>query len=187
MPAATAADRLSSVLVPNGLDQLADEAYQAGAQTLTRVGPLGDAAGVSKAVRVETLEARSIVDGVRIPFRWVATGRSGRLFPTLDANLDITVLDEQRSTLSINASYTPPFGAAGAGLDRLVLHRAARATMRALLRGLAEAAIPHGKPGEIRFLPDEPGSESDAPQRDLARPGRSCTSPSRPQRPIRPS
>jgi hypothetical protein len=161
--AATAADRLSAVLARNGPAELADEAYQAGAQTLIRVGPLGDTPGFAKTVRVETLAARSIVGGVRIPFRWVATGPGGRLFPTLDANLDVTALDEQRSTLSINASYTPPFGATGAGLDRLVLHRAARATMYALLHGLAEAAIPSGKPGEISFLPDEPAGDNDEP------------------------
>ncbi len=154
IPAATAAERLYPLLLPRALDKLSGDAYEAGMLTLARVGPFGEARGLSKAVRVETLEPRTTAGGVRIPFRWVATGRTGHLFPALDADLDVTEVGEQRCAVSINASYTPPLGAAGAGLDRMILHRAARATMRSLLRGLADAVL--DKPGD----PPDKGSAS---------------------------
>lgn len=154
VPAATVAHRLSPL---PGMDALSDDAYSAGLQTLTRVGPFGDTPGLSKKVLVETLEPREIGSGVRIPFRWVATGRSGAWFPALDADLEVTAADAQNCTLSINAAYTPPLGAAGAGLDRIVLHRAARATMRSLLRGLARAVLDGDQLialPEVCFYPD---------------------------------
>jgi hypothetical protein len=88
-----------------------------------------------------------------------ATGMAGQLFPALDADLDIIAIDEQRCALSIKARYTPPLGAAGVSIDRLLLHRAARATMRSLLRGLgralvAPAAVPSAdrpRLGPVRF------------------------------------
>lgn len=165
IPAAIAVERLYPMMQPYGLEKLSDDAYQAGLLMLTRVGPFGETRGLSKTVRVDTLEPRTTADGVRIPFRWVATGRTGALFPTLDADLDVSAVDEQHCRVSVNAVYTPPLGAAGATLDRLILHRAARATMRELLRGLAREALDlsvdaptngAGHTGEIRFYPDEP-------------------------------
>ncbi len=108
------------------------------------------------------LDPRPVDDGVRLQLRWVATGVTGQLFPALDADLDIIAVDEQHCALSINAVYAPPLGAAGAGIDRLVLHRAARATMRSLLRGLGRsladpspAAARASQPplGPVRFFP----------------------------------
>jgi hypothetical protein len=160
IPATTAAERLHPLL-----DKLSDDAYQEGMATLARVGPFGDASVLSKTVRVETLDPRTIAGGVRIPFRWVATGRTGNLFPALDADLDVRSIDEQRCTLSINAAYTPPLGTAGAGLDRLVMRRTAQATMRALLRGLGRAVLDGAAEpghergtvlGEVVFYPDTP-------------------------------
>jgi hypothetical protein len=177
IPAATAAERLSPLLRPSGLDKLSDDAYQEGMATLARVGPFGDSRGLSKTVRVVTLDPRSVGGGIRIPFRWVATGRTGNWFPALDADLDVIPVDDERCNLSINAAYTPPLGPTGAGLDRLLLHRAARATMRSLLRGLARTVLDgdavagalreqadgadgprslSARLGEVTFFPDAP-------------------------------
>jgi len=95
IPAATAAQRLYATL-PRGLSELSDEAYAAGLQMQTRVGPLGDTPVLSKKVRLDLLEPIPVTDGLRVPLRWVATGVTGRLFPALDADLDITAIDEQR-------------------------------------------------------------------------------------------
>lgn len=141
LPVATAAERLSALLLGSKLDQLSDDAYYEGMLALARVGPFGDVPGLSKTVQVETLDQRTTAEGIRIPFRWVATGRSGHLFPTLDADLDVSARDDRSCMLTVNAAYTPPMGAAGATLDRMVMHRAARATMRSLLRGLGRAIL----------------------------------------------
>jgi len=162
IPAATASQRLYSTL-PRGLSEISDEAYAAGLQMQTRVGPLGDTPVLSKKVQLELLEPIPVNDGLRVPLRWVATGVTGRLFPALDADLDITAIDEQRCELSINAVYTPPWGDVGARLDQLLLGRAARATMRSLLRGMGSSLMnsspatptpaPHGDLGQITILP----------------------------------
>lgn len=139
--AATASDRLYPALRRDRLNVLSDEAYQEGLVMLARVGPFGDLPGLSKKVRLEMLDPHRDRDVLRVPLRWVATGRAGQLFPALDADLDISPIDDQRCMLSINAVYTPPLGGVGAGIDELLLHRAARATIRSLLRGLGRALL----------------------------------------------
>ncbi len=163
---ASAIDRLDRVMASQRLDDLSDQAYEKGLVTLARVGPFGAVRGLSKAVRLQMLQPRPIDNGVRVQLRWVATGATGQLYPTLDADLDITGLDERRCALSVNAVYTPPLGAAGASIDRLLLHLAARATIRSLLRGLGHslsypspAAAHASRPqlGRIRFSPPTTG------------------------------
>ena len=134
VPVGSAVERLYAALVRHRLDEAADDAYAAGLVVLTRVGPFGEIAGLSKTVRLELLAPRQVGDGMRLQLRWVATGTTGQLFPALDADLDLLAVDEQHCALLINAVYDPPLGAFGAGIDRILLHRAARATMRALLR-----------------------------------------------------
>jgi hypothetical protein len=46
--------------------------------------------------------------------------------------------------LPLTGAYRPPFAAAGQGLDRVLLHRAASATVRSLLRRMAETIAPDG-------------------------------------------
>jgi len=160
--AATAAQRLYATL-PWDLSEISDEAYAAGLQMQTRVGPLGDTPVLSKKVRLELLEPIPVTDGLRVPMRWVATGVTGRLFPALDADLDITAIDEQRCELSINAVYTPPWGELGTRIDQLLLGGAARATMRSLLHGMGSSLTnlspatpthaPHDHLGQITILP----------------------------------
>jgi hypothetical protein len=83
----------------------------------------------------------NVRDGVTvIPLRWSATGPVGDLFPTLDANLEITACGAGRSRVTLVGSYRPPLGRVGVVLDRTVLHRAGRVTIRRWLRG-ARAAV----------------------------------------------
>jgi hypothetical protein len=166
VPVATAVERLYPALWQHRLDEFSDDAYAAGLTALTKVGPFGEVAGLSKTVRLQLLAPRPLEDGVRLQLRWVATGATGQLFPALDADLDLLALDEQNCALSINAVYDAPLGALGARVDRLVLHRAARATMVALLRDLGRtltktaqatqpAATDHTRLGPVRFTPAE--------------------------------
>ena len=146
VPVATAIERFDAALARHRLDEMSDDAYAAGLVTLARVGPFGEVAGLSKKVRLELLTPRPVDHGVRLQLRWVATGVSGQLFPTLDADLDLLAVDELHCALSINAVYDPPLGVLGAGVDRVVLHRAARATMRALLRELGHTLTHMSQP-----------------------------------------
>jgi hypothetical protein len=71
--------------------------------------------------------------------RWEATGPAGGLFPVLDADLLLRPVGLEKTCMTLNGCYRPPLGRLGAGLDRAVLHRVATATVRALLRGIADA------------------------------------------------
>ena len=50
--------------------------------------------------------------------------------------------------LALAGAYRPPLGRLGAGLDQMVLHRVATATMRALLRSVAEAVTSPATAGQ---------------------------------------
>jgi hypothetical protein len=94
---------------------------------------------------------------------------TGQLFPALDADRDLIAIDEQRCLLLIKAVYDPPLGATGAGIDRLLLRHAARATMRSLLRGVGRSLTAASPPpsgayrpqlGSVRFGPVAPVADT---------------------------
>jgi hypothetical protein len=166
VPRANALERLYAALARHRLEDVSDDAYAAGLVALTRVGPFGELAGLSKTVRLQLFDPLPVEDGVRLQRRWVATGATGQLFPALDADLDLLADDEQNCELSINAMYDAPLGALGARADRTVLHHAARAAMRALLRDLGRTlaetpqetqppATDQLRLGPVRFTPAE--------------------------------
>jgi hypothetical protein len=86
--------------------------------------------------------------------RWEATGVTGGLFPVLDANIRLSGESSQSSRVVLTASYQPPLGLAGAGLDRLVLHKVATATIGTFLARAASAleGTPRGGRGDRRFV-----------------------------------
>lgn len=86
---------------------------------------------ISRQVSIEVgdFEPREVTRSV-VPLRWTAE-RSGLLFPTLAAQLEVSAvtLDPPLTQITVDGSYEPPLGVVGAGVDRLVLHRLAEATM----------------------------------------------------------
>jgi hypothetical protein len=83
--------------------------------------------------------------------RGEATGPAGGLFPVLDADLQLRPEGLEKARLTLNGCYRPPLGRVGSGLDRAVLHRVAAATIRALLRGIADIlAEPGHMPGHYQ-------------------------------------
>ena len=115
------------------LDSLSQDAYAEGTSGQLRVGPFGGVPGMSKLVEVRLLEPVPHDDIVVVPLRWEATGRLGRLFPVLDANLTLTEAEAGRAVLGLAGVYRPPLDGVGEELDQLVLHRVATATVRSLL------------------------------------------------------
>jgi len=119
------------------LDGLSRDAYADGLAGEIRVGPFGSVPGMSKLVRVSLLEPVAGDDKVLVPVRWEATGRMGRLFPVLDANLILGPDDRGQAVLRITGVYRPPLAGLGEALDQAVLHRVVAATMKSLLRRIA--------------------------------------------------
>src|SRR5262245_828189 len=138
------------------LSDASGDAYAEGLAGLVRVGPFGDVLGASKLVRVLLLEPVERAGSMTLSLRWEATGVMGRLFPVLDANIILIPAGENASQLALAGAYRPPFAAVGQGLDRVLLHRAASATVRSLLRRMAET-ITAATPAATRPTPPATG------------------------------
>lgn len=137
--------RLVNLTHGGWLAAASSDAYADGLGGLIRVGPFGDVLGASKLVRVELLEPVPRQNVVVLPLRWQAAGAMGRLFPVLDADLTLRPAGARQTLMRLDGAYRPPLGGVGDGLDRVLLHRAATATIRALLTRIADA-IAHPGP-----------------------------------------
>ena len=124
------------------LRRACDDAYHDLGAGLARVGPLGAAPGLSRLVTVRFTDMAVHEDFAIVAIRWEATGPGGALFPALDADLRLTPAGDRATVLAVWGVYRPPLGGLGAGLDRVLLHRVAQATIRAFTHQIG-AAIAH--------------------------------------------
>jgi hypothetical protein len=131
--------RLADLAQDGWLDAASQVAYQGGIDHLVRAGPFGDVPGASRLVRVQFVDPVYRDGAMTLGLRWEAIGVTGGLFPVLDASIRLSGTSDQSSQMVLTASYRPPLGAAGAGLDRLLLHRVATATIKTFLSGVANA------------------------------------------------
>lgn len=136
---AIAQARLASLAERGGLRGASLQSYDGGVEHLVRAGPL------PKLVRIRFLDPVYRDDGMSLGLRWEATGVAGGLFPVLDADITVTRSGEQTSTLALVGSYRPPLGAIGATLDKAILNQVAAATIRALLRDVADTITRTGE------------------------------------------
>ena len=129
--------RLLNLLRDEALAGASHAAYEAGIAVI-RVGPLGNAPGAGKLVRVSFLEPADRDGLLQVGLRWEATGIAGDLFPVLDGDFTLTPSGAGAARLTLAGVYRPPMGWLGARLDEAVLHRVADATFKALLRSVAD-------------------------------------------------
>ncbi|MGH8870498.1 MAG: hypothetical protein ACRDWS_00765 [Acidimicrobiia bacterium] len=129
--------------VEQGLDQLrthlgswADVAYRQGEELRARVGP--GAGGVAKEVRLEIGSPEIHRSGLIYPVRWSATG-AGLLFPRLTAELLLSHVGPDQTTITLDGTYEPPLGPLGKVVDRVLLSRVADSTVKAWIDRLAQA------------------------------------------------
>jgi hypothetical protein len=137
LPFPAAKARLAALMRGDWLDSVSQDAYAEGLSGQVRVGPFGPVPGMSKLVTVRLLDPVPHEDVVVVPVRWEATGRMGRLFPVLDANLALSEAGDGKAVLGLAGAYRPPLAGVGEDLDRIVLHRVADATVRSLLTRIA--------------------------------------------------
>jgi hypothetical protein len=138
---ADARARLADLARRGLLDGVSQQAYDAWTTGLARVGPLGATPGVSRLVRVRIRALDPHDDSAIWAMRWQATGATGVLFPALDADIKLTPAGDGVTMLSVSGVYRPPLGGLGAGLDRVVMNRIARASIRAFARQIAAALV----------------------------------------------
>jgi hypothetical protein len=140
LPYGWAAAQLDSAIESGCFDEVSDQAYAAGLAVLARAGPkepLSDVRGLAKTVQVRLSGPRERKTGATYALRWEATGPAGGLFPVLDADLSVTRVDAGRTRLAISACYRPSPRTLSVQLDRVLLSRIARTTLRSLLDSLA--------------------------------------------------
>lgn len=136
LPFGWAVARLSSTIESGWLGEVSDHAYAAGLAVLGCAGPPGDLRGLAHTVQVRLSGPCERKMGVAYALRWEAAGPAGGLFPVLDANLSLIRVDAGHARLAIIACYRPSPGTRGVQLDRLLLGRMARTTLRSLLDGV---------------------------------------------------
>ncbi len=129
--------RLLAYLSVDGLQEPADDASEVGRDLLLRAG----VGAFSKQMLVQLLRPYQHDGILVVPVRWVATGATGAMFPQLDGNLELAPADDGQSVLRLNGAYRPPLAAVGGGLDRLLLHRVADATIRRFLQDVAAGIL----------------------------------------------
>jgi hypothetical protein len=126
---------------PHWLTDGATAAYAEGERLFLTISATRREMNVGKRVQVELGAAYARGEGVVLPLSWWATGAQ-RLFPTLDADLELMPLGPDQVMLTLMGRYDPPLGALGRGVDRLVLHRIAEACVRSFLHRTA-ASLEH--------------------------------------------
>lgn len=136
---AVAASRLEVLARGRLLDAVSERVYHGGVEYLVRVGPAGAVPGASRLVRVRFADPVHRDGTMTVALRWEATGAAGGLFPALDADIGLSPDGPGRSRVTLTGSYRPPLGVLGEGLDRMILHTVAAATIRVLLARIAGA------------------------------------------------
>lgn len=161
-----AAARLTTLIGRGSFTGACDAAYEGALTAVLRIGPFGPRWGFSKLVRVCLLEPVQRGTTLTVPVRWEATGAAGELFPVLDADLVLARDGRDRTHLALTGSYRPPFGRAGAVIDRAIMHHLATATIGSLLDNLSAAltspAPQRGHAPQTALRP-QPTGEPDGP------------------------
>lgn len=136
LPFGWAAAQLGSTIESGWFDEVSDQAYAAGLAVLARAGPkgpLGDVRGLAKTMQVRLSGPRGRMTGVAYALRWEAGGPAGGISPVLDADLSLIRVDAGRTRLAIIGCYRSSPGTLSVQLDRMLLSRIARTTLRSLL------------------------------------------------------
>ena len=122
--------------VRSHLGEWAGVAYRDGEELRARVGPEPIRFAKKVDLVIGPPEVRNA--GVVFSVRWSATGAES-LFPTLDANLILTHLGPEMTSLSLEGTYQPPLGPLGRAVDRVALRKFAEATVKDWVDRVAEA------------------------------------------------
>jgi hypothetical protein len=128
--AATATDRLAGLAARGSLVRVSHAAWGEGTAGIVPAAGLGELVVVQSRGPVR----RGAVS--RLILRWEAAAASGQLFPVLDADITLVPDGEQATLVGLDGVYRIP---PEAGLDPVIVHQAAAATIRSLLGRIAGA------------------------------------------------
>lgn len=101
-----------------------------------KAAPQGWPALLARTIDIDLGSVRAYEDGLLVSFTWQAHSRTS-LFPTFDADLQLSPIGSTQTQLILRGRYRPPIGTLGRHADQLLLHRVADATIRAFLTDIA--------------------------------------------------
>jgi hypothetical protein len=123
---------------PQGwLPGLARDAEARGEHLLVSVGFGSSGHRVEKQVAVELGTPLRMPSKAVLPMTWTPVVAE-RLFPALEADVEVAFLGANRTQVAISARYRPPLGAMGRTIDKALLHRVAEATVKDFLDRVTE-------------------------------------------------
>lgn len=131
------------------LEPLAGAAEEEGATLLMRIGPAWAPECLQREVRAQLGACRPRGEGFVLWLRWEETEHPA-LFPVLDGDLEVAPVGDGQTRITLSASYVPPLGLVGRGLDRALLHRLAQSTVRSFLTRV-RAALEPTAPGQPAY------------------------------------
>jgi len=120
------------------MDVNAAAAYREGEQLCLRLQPLGQHQRLGKRVMVDIGESYARSNGLVLPVHWWTNGVTN-IFPRLDADLEVMPVGDDATQLDFSGRYDPPLGTVGRGLDRMLMHRLAEASVRSFLHRMGES------------------------------------------------
>jgi len=118
------------------LAPLASAAEEDGEALHLRVGPGWAPPRVAREVLVMLGSPHDRGAALVVPIAWEPSGLPA-LFPSLEGDIALAPRGPDRCRLTLSASYVPPLGELGRRLDRVLLHRVARSTVRSFLNRVA--------------------------------------------------
>jgi hypothetical protein len=122
--------------VRSNLSEWAGVAYRDGEALRATIGSAPSTFAKKVDLVIGPPEIRSA--GVVYQVGWSATGAEA-LFPKLAANLILTHLGPEMTSLSLEGTYQPPLGPLGRAVDRVALRKFAEATVKNWVDRVAEA------------------------------------------------
>lgn len=122
----------------DGLAGFARTAYEEALAHLTRDDAPGEAPVVPTLVDVRLMGPMKRDDTRAVWLRWEAAGEAGGLLPTLDADMVLAAEGQDKTRVTLNGYYESPLDDLPDS-ERSLLHHLASATIRSLLRGVADA------------------------------------------------
>ena len=119
------------------LPAIASDAEWKGNRLLTEVGFDAGKLRVESGVTVEFGVPQRLGGRTIVPMTWAPLD-ARRLFPRLEADIELSAFGSARSQLAISARYHPPLGVVGRVVDRTMLHLVAEATIKDFLDRVAQ-------------------------------------------------
>jgi hypothetical protein len=116
----------------NWLPDMANDANGNGEKLLSELGFELGMRRVGRRITVEIGAPNASAGVIFMPIRWRAATEAG-FFPTLEGELEVAAIGNDRTQLGLSATYEPPLGLLGKIADRALFHRVAEVTVKDFL------------------------------------------------------